>query len=136
MEVVSQESSKGGEAQREETSQVQTAIEQMILATEEVANSALNAAKSADESKLQAESGQEIVGNASNAFASLASEVENASGVIQQLQENRIVKVFDHSIISFSRNFLLNFSHSPHRLHCAPVSSKFDIQNSNNTRRS
>lgn len=88
LESVSQESSKGAESQREETSQVQSAIEQMILATEEVSRSAHDAVNSAEDSKSQAENGQEIVANASDAFASLASEVEIASSVIQQLQEN------------------------------------------------
>jgi len=88
LEVVSQESSEGAESQREETSQVQSAIEQMILATEEVSRSAHDAANSAEDSKSQAKNGQEIVANASDAFASLASEVETASSVIQQLQQN------------------------------------------------
>ena len=88
LEVVSQKSSEGAKSQSEETSQVQTAIEQMITATEEVSRSAHDAANSAVESKAQADNGQEIVTNASDVFTSLASEVEIASGVIQQLQEN------------------------------------------------
>lgn len=88
LEVVSKQSSEGAESQKEETSQVQMSIEQMLVATEEVSRSAHDAAKSAEEAKLMASNGQGTVADATNAFVSLAGEVEVASRVIEQLQEN------------------------------------------------
>lgn len=88
LEVVSQQCEEGAQSQKTETSQVKNAIEQMISSTEEVSRSAHEALASAEDAKLQAVNGKEIVANASDAFASLAQEVELATEVILQLQEN------------------------------------------------
>lgn len=83
--VISQESASNLNQQRSETEQVATAMNEMSATVQEVARNAGDASGAAANADNEAKAGNSIVSQASNSIDELAHEVENASGVINQL---------------------------------------------------
>ncbi len=71
--------------QQTQTDMVATAVNEMAATVQEVASNAANAETAANQANDEAKSGQGIVANNIASIRSLASEVENASQVIQKL---------------------------------------------------
>lgn len=93
VESVSSMSSRSSEnfsKQQLETQQVATAINEMAATVSEVATSAASAASSANDAQSATSEGQEIVNSAVAAINKLASDVENAEGVIQTVEKESI----------------------------------------------
>ena len=86
--VISQESASNLNQQRSETEQVATAMNEMSATVQEVARNAGDASGAAANADNEAKAGNSIVGQASNSIDELAHEVENASGVINQLADD------------------------------------------------
>lgn len=86
MTQVVEETNQGIKRQQEETDQVATAVHEMSATVQEVAQNASSAANSAQEANLQAKQGQEVVNGNRDAIRTLASSVEGAADVINQLQ--------------------------------------------------
>ncbi len=83
--------------QQNETDQVATAMNEMTATVQEVARNATDAAAAARETDQEASAGRDVVGATIRSIESLASEVENAAGVIQRLSADseEIGKVLD-----------------------------------------
>lgn len=83
--------------QQMETQQVATAINEMAATVVEVANSASNAAGSAQQAQSSTQEGQGVVNIAVNTIQELATDVENASSVINTVENysNEIGTVLD-----------------------------------------
>ncbi|MGD8812533.1 MAG: methyl-accepting chemotaxis protein [Thioalkalispiraceae bacterium] len=86
--MVSQESAGHLNNQRAETEQVATAMNEMAATVQEVARSAGDASGAANNADNEAKAGNAIVQQASGSIGQLASEVENAAAVIQQLAKD------------------------------------------------
>lgn len=86
--VISQESASNLNNQRSETEQVATAMNQMSATVQEVARNAGDAAGAATNADNEAKAGNSIVQQASRSIDELASEVESAASVIQQLAQD------------------------------------------------
>src|SRR5690554_4286316 len=78
-------SSQGLNHQQSETEQIASAITQMVASIEEVARHAQMTAVSAEGSNTCASNGQAVMADARDAILSLTDEIENATGVIDQL---------------------------------------------------
>jgi len=74
--------------QKQNTEQVATAITEMAATVVEVARNASFAAKSASEADRQANEGNQVVNEAVNLINSLAGEIDQASQVIAQLEND------------------------------------------------
>ena len=86
--AVSQETSGNIAQQSSETDQVATAMNEMTATVTEVASNAGNAAEAANSANNEAQSGLNVVHEASRTIEQLASEVDNAATVIQGLQQD------------------------------------------------
>jgi methyl-accepting chemotaxis protein len=84
----SSEQSMRSETQRNETTQVATAIEEMTATVQEVARNASSAANAAGEADEAAGKGKDVVSGTVSSINSLASEVENAADVIDKLRQD------------------------------------------------
>lgn len=71
--------------QQQESHAAATAITEMASTVNEIAKSAENAACSATEANREADNGQSVVGEATNAVSTLATEVKQAAAVINSL---------------------------------------------------
>ena len=80
-----------------ELSQLTTAITEMTATVQEVANNANVAASSTEQSDGEAREGQHLVQQTITSIQSLASEIENASQVVSQLEDdsNKIGEILD-----------------------------------------
>lgn len=85
---VASENSQGMNAQRDETQQVATAITEMASTVQEVANSAEKAAAAARAANAEAAGGRKVVSETVSVIDTLAAEVEQASEVINRLEED------------------------------------------------
>lgn len=83
--------------QQSETDQVATAMNEMTATVQDVARSASEAARSAQQTDEQASAGKDVVRLTIDSIQSLATEVEDAAGVIQRLSSHseEIGKVLD-----------------------------------------
>lgn len=90
-------SSERIQQQHSETDQVATAINEMTASIQEVANNARLTSETAIATCKEAEAGKQVVTQATQSIQSLASEIEQASTVIQQLEQdsNNIGTVLD-----------------------------------------
>ncbi|GAB4355355.1 MAG: methyl-accepting chemotaxis protein [Gammaproteobacteria bacterium] len=86
MTQVVEETNEGIKRQQQETDQVATAVHEMSATVQEVAQNASSAAGSAHEANQQAQQGLEVVNGNREAIRTLASSVESAAEVINQLQ--------------------------------------------------
>lgn len=95
--VISRESATNLNTQRAEIEQIATAINEMSATVHEVSRSANDAAGATNNADNEANAGKAIVGQAISSIGKLASEVENAAVVIQQLAKDSddIGKVLD-----------------------------------------
>lgn len=85
---VANESAQNIERQIQETDQVATAINQMTSTVQEVASSATSAANAAQSADNESKGGKSVVMNTMQVIEDLASEVENTSTIIQQVEED------------------------------------------------
>jgi methyl-accepting chemotaxis protein len=74
--------------QQNETDQVATAMNEMNATVQEVARSAANAAEAASRADNEANAGKKVVAQTIDVIDSLASEVEKAASVIQNLEKD------------------------------------------------
>jgi len=97
MSMAADRSNAATQEQQNETDQVATAINEMVATVQEVSRNAASAATSAHEADDEASKGRTVVAATVSSIQSLASEVEQASGVINQLQVDTdgIGKVLD-----------------------------------------
>ncbi|MCP4283693.1 MAG: methyl-accepting chemotaxis protein [Gammaproteobacteria bacterium] len=86
LSVVSTNSSERIQRQQQETHQVATAVTEMAATVKEIATSAEGAAASANEANREATAGNAAMDRTTQAIALLADEVNEAAGVINQLQ--------------------------------------------------
>ncbi len=85
---VAHENRDGVNGQRSETEQVATSINEMASTVMEVARSAEAAAEAAGEADTEAAAGKQVVESTVDVINSLAQEVEQASAVINRLEED------------------------------------------------
>lgn len=95
---ITERSIQGAHRQQMETEQVATAMTEMEQTAADVAQNAMQAANSTQEADKQAIEGSTVVNSAVNTINALASEVTEASEVIQKLEEDsegigRVVEV-------------------------------------------
>ncbi|MDX9767561.1 MAG: PAS domain-containing methyl-accepting chemotaxis protein [Ectothiorhodospiraceae bacterium] len=90
-------SAEGIRRQQGETDQVATAVTEMAASVQEVARNAQNTADAADKADDEANAGRQVVSETEQSISRLASEVEKAAQVIQQLEasSNEISSVLD-----------------------------------------
>lgn len=88
MSMITGETRSGAQRQQSETSLVATAINEMSSTVQEVAHNAQNAAASANQADDQAEQGKQVVSATKASINALASEVEKAADVINQLEKD------------------------------------------------
>lgn len=95
--AVASESAQNVERQRNETDQVATAINEMSATVQEVSNNATAAANAAQSADNESKGGKVVVMNTMQAIEELASEVDNTSGIIKQVEEdsNNISTILD-----------------------------------------
>ena len=86
LSVVTREASGSATAQRAETDQVATAINQLNASAQEIARSAAEAADSACKTDTAAVSGRQTMGRAVESMQELASEIDSAGNVIDTLK--------------------------------------------------
>ncbi len=84
--VVTAQTTAGISQQQSETSQVATAMNQMNATVQEVARNAVEAATAAQEADATFDQGKKVIDQVIGAIGDLASEVDSAAGVIQQLE--------------------------------------------------
>jgi methyl-accepting chemotaxis protein len=87
---VSRENRDGVTAQRSETEQVATAINEMASTVTEVARSAESAAEAAGQASAEAVQGKKVVEQTVVVINSLSQEVERAAAVINRLEEDSL----------------------------------------------
>ncbi|MEF1230364.1 methyl-accepting chemotaxis protein, partial [Vibrio fortis] len=85
---VARQTSDGLTVQLNEISQIATAVHEMSATAEEVANNAQMTADSAISSTENCEQGKRVIIRNQESITSLAEQVENASGIIQELEKN------------------------------------------------
>ncbi|MDY6943270.1 MAG: methyl-accepting chemotaxis protein [Pseudomonadota bacterium] len=85
---VAKDSARNVESQRSETDLVATAINEMTATVREVARNTSSAADAAQNADHDADNGKDVVGNASEAIAQLASQIENAASVIKSVEQD------------------------------------------------
>ncbi len=88
MSLVTQETSQGVQAQHAQTDQVAAAINQMAASAQEVSNSASQAAEAAHSADEQSGQGRNVVQETIGTIDSLAREIGDAVGVINQLEQD------------------------------------------------
>ncbi|MGD8558845.1 MAG: methyl-accepting chemotaxis protein [Gammaproteobacteria bacterium] len=88
MRTSGNELSTAADTQRIEASQVATSVNEMSASVHEVARNSNAAADATEEATRQANHGRDLVNETVTTMRELASEVENASEVIQQLAHN------------------------------------------------
>jgi len=94
---VASTSAQNVERQRNETDQVATAINEMSATVQEVASNATSAASAAQSADNESKGGKVVVMNTVQAIEELASEVNNTSLIIKQVEEdsNNIGTILD-----------------------------------------
>ena len=90
MSHVSDQANQSMMAQRQETDQVATAMNQMTSTVHEVAQNAQLAADSASQANSEVSTGQNVVNDAIRAIGSLVQKVEQASDVIHNLESDSV----------------------------------------------
>jgi methyl-accepting chemotaxis protein len=85
--IVTAETNANINQQRTQTNHILESIEQMTAAVEEVATSAHSTSDEVEKAHIETQSGQEIVTSNIHSIQSLAGEIDNASDVINQLNE-------------------------------------------------
>ena len=90
MSHVSDQANQAMMAQRQETDQVATAMNQMTATVHEVAQNAQLAADSASQANAEVGTGQSVVNDAISAIGSLVQKVEQASDVIHNLESDSV----------------------------------------------
>jgi len=90
MSHVSDQANQAMTAQRQETDQVATAMNQMTATVHEVAQNAQLAADSASQANAEVGTGQGVVNDAISAIGSLVQKVEQASDVIHNLESDSV----------------------------------------------
>ncbi|HEC15483.1 MAG TPA: methyl-accepting chemotaxis protein [Sedimenticola sp.] len=88
MSVVTRQTSNNIQQQQQETTQVATAMNEMTATVQEVAKSIANTAQAANEAHNETSSGSKVVGQAIEAIGQLANQIETASNVIHQVEED------------------------------------------------
>ena len=88
MSIITDETHQGVEKQHSQIEQVATAINEMAATAQEVANSAANAAQAAHHADDESNQGRGVVQETIDTIDSLASDIGQAVGVINQLEEN------------------------------------------------
>ena len=88
MSMITSETQTGVQRQQTETNLVATAMNEMSSTVHEVASSAESAASAASQADNQTEQGKQIVSETMSSITTLASEVETASNVINQLEKD------------------------------------------------
>ncbi|NOH96954.1 methyl-accepting chemotaxis protein [Vibrio sp. 99-70-13A1] len=87
---VARQTSEGLSVQLHEISQIATAVHEMSATAEEVANNAQMTADSAISSTENCEQGKQVIIRNQDSITNLAEQVENASGIIQELEKNAL----------------------------------------------
>ncbi|MEZ8860839.1 methyl-accepting chemotaxis protein [Vibrio sp. 10N.247.311.51] len=87
---VARQTSEGLSVQLHEISQIATVVHEMSTTAEEVANNAQMTADSAISSTENCEQGKQVIIRNQNSITNLAQQVENASGIIQELEKNAL----------------------------------------------
>ncbi len=82
------ENARIAQQQHEETDGVATAMNEMLSTTQEVANSAQQAAMAAGDANEKATTGQSTVGDTITSIGELASELENTVGLVNKLEQD------------------------------------------------
>ncbi|PQJ84834.1 methyl-accepting chemotaxis protein [Aliivibrio sifiae] len=85
---VARQTSDGLAIQLNEISQIATAVHEMSATAQEVANNAQITADSAVSSTKNCEQGKQVIMRNQQSITNLASQVDNASGIIQELDKN------------------------------------------------
>lgn len=88
LSVVTGQTSSGVNAQRMETEQVATAMNEMAATVHEVAQNSGEAAQAAQKADQQAQSGNRVLQDALNAITRLSGEVEESAQAMYRLNEN------------------------------------------------
>ncbi|MCG8426274.1 MAG: methyl-accepting chemotaxis protein [Chromatiales bacterium] len=86
LSITTEESRERVDKQKSQTQQVATAVTEMAATVQEIASSAESAAAYASEADVEAAEGSHIVQKTTQAIESVASELESASDVINQLE--------------------------------------------------
>ncbi|MCK4742676.1 MAG: methyl-accepting chemotaxis protein [Sulfuriflexus sp.] len=97
MSTAAEQTNQGITEQQSETDQTATAITEMVQTAQEIAQNAAGAAESAQAADTEAQNGQAVVKNTVDSIQLLASEVDQAAVVINQLEADSedIGKVID-----------------------------------------
>lgn len=85
---VARQTSEGLSIQLNEISQIATAVHEMSATAQEVANNAQMTADSAVSSTENCEQGKQVIMRNQESITNLANQVDNASGIIQELDKN------------------------------------------------
>jgi methyl-accepting chemotaxis protein len=85
--TITTQTTAGLNQQLADTGQVATAVSQMSASVQEVAHNAGEAAEAAKQADTTFEDGKKVIDEVINSIGDLASEVESAATVIQQLEE-------------------------------------------------
>jgi len=88
MSLVTHETNNGVNKQKIETEQVASALNEMTATVMEVARNAESAADAANQADIQASEGKNIVALTIDSINTLATEVENAANVIQDVEKD------------------------------------------------
>ena len=88
LSAITENTEQGLLQQQSDTSQVASAMEEMTATVQEVARNAVHASQAAASTDTVAKSGKLVVDEAVNAINSLASEVQSAADVIQELEKD------------------------------------------------
>jgi methyl-accepting chemotaxis protein len=88
--IVSDQTSEAAKAQKELTTQVATAINQMSYSIQEVVKHASESSVAAIDAKEKAEQGKSIVDGTISSIERLANSVEDSVGVIKSLEKNSL----------------------------------------------
>jgi len=86
MGEISRRTNTGIQRQHQQTELLASAMEQMLVAAEEVARGAVNAADAAYRADISAENGEEMVGDIILSINDLASDVSESAGVMKELK--------------------------------------------------
>ena len=76
--------------QHRETESLATAMNEMVVTAQDIANHAQRAADSANEANLEAESGQSIVATTIASIQALAQEIDSASNAIEKVEQDSL----------------------------------------------
>jgi methyl-accepting chemotaxis protein len=86
MSVITNETNKGVQQQQSETEMVATAMNEMTATVQEVARHATEASEAAKSADSEANDGRSVVQQTVSSINTLASEIENATSVINKLE--------------------------------------------------